>query len=167
MVWHERSGCPEHHVDAVERAANAMPPLWRTAPVSGEHFESIVECERRVRGFAFVERFELVRDGRGNASTPGCRFSCIFHDDVTRNVRGLEPHVKRNKEGEIVSNRKREATNVRQSGCKYLLAVSFKSIGKRNSGRKGFVLDVKHDEYYEHELFDDPLMFTRHLQEDG
>ena len=43
-----------------------MSPLWRTAPVSGEHFESIVECERRVRGFAFVEGFELVRNGGGD-----------------------------------------------------------------------------------------------------
>src|SRR5271155_5848934 len=59
MVWHARSGCPEHHIDAVERAANAMSPLWRTTPVSGEHFESIVECERRVRGLAFVEVLSL------------------------------------------------------------------------------------------------------------
>jgi len=44
MVWHARSGCPEHHVDAVERAANTMPPLWRTPPVSTKHFES--DCAR-------------------------------------------------------------------------------------------------------------------------
>jgi len=48
---------PEHRRPALERAVNALPVEWIDAPVSGEVFESIIECERRLRGYALAECF--------------------------------------------------------------------------------------------------------------
>ena len=84
---------------------------------------------------------------------------------MTRNIRGLERSIERNKEGYIMSDRKRDATNVRQLNCKYLLVVLFKSVGKRNLGIKVFVLKVKNDTHHGHEIFNNPLLFTEHLKD--
>jgi hypothetical protein len=61
--WNAKPGCPEHHVEALERAVNAMPLEWRSPPQTGEVFPSILECERRLRGFTLVEGFDIVRNG--------------------------------------------------------------------------------------------------------
>jgi hypothetical protein len=82
----------------------------------------------------------------------------------TENNRGLEERIERNQEGEIISKRQRGETNVRQTRCEWAASVSFKSVGKRNSGVKGWVLEVKNDLHFGHELLDDPLALTEHLK---
>ena len=116
MVWRAHPDCPAHLVATLERAVNALPPEWLEPPVTGETFKSFEECERRLRGFALAEGFDIVQRGGSGAHTPGKRWVCIHHGVNSQNNRGLEPRTVRNKEGEITSNRKRDTT-VGQLGC--------------------------------------------------
>jgi len=56
--WYARPGCPKHRRPALECAVNALPVEWLDAPVSGEVFESIIECERRLRSHTLAEGFD-------------------------------------------------------------------------------------------------------------
>ena len=164
MVWHAKPGCPPHHRQALERAVNAMPTAWREPPETGEVFEDIVTCQRRLRGFSLVEGFAIVKGSGSNKACPGQTFMCIFHGSKTRNTRNLEPIVERDIEDKIISQRERENTAVSQSNCHWEARVSYKSIGKRNSGVKGFVLTVKSLLHEGHQLTDDPLLFPINMR---
>jgi hypothetical protein len=61
MAWRARPNCPAHLVATLERAVNALPPIWLDPPVTGETFESFEDCERRLRSFALAEGFDIVQ----------------------------------------------------------------------------------------------------------
>ena len=113
MVWHAKPGCPAHRRQIVEKTVRGFPTAWLVNPVSGEVFDSMLECERRLRGFSFAEGFDIVRKGGTSKRTPGQRWKCIHWGEATENNRGLEEHVERNKEGEITLKRQREGTKIR------------------------------------------------------
>ena len=142
MYWHAKPGCPAHHRAAVERIVNAYPPSYLVPPASGEIFDSLEESNRRMRGYALAEGFDIVRHGGGTKALPSYRFKCIFHGSKTQNHRKLEDHVEKDSEGKVISKRQREATNVRQLQCEWSALCSFRSIGKRGLGEKGFVLTI-------------------------
>jgi hypothetical protein len=110
MVWRARPDCPAHHVAALERAVNALPPEWLLAPATGEVFDSIDRSRRRVRGLSLAEGFDVVQTGAGNKRVPGARFQCIHHGHATMNWRKVEDRVEKDEEGNIVSQRKRGET---------------------------------------------------------
>ena len=116
-TWRARPGCPEHLRTHLERLVNSFPAAWLTAPIIGEVFETLKEAERRLRAFSLVEGFDIVRTAGGTKRAPGSTFSCIHHGERTANKRRLEDRVIRNEDNEIISNRKREGTTVRQTGC--------------------------------------------------
>lgn len=159
MVWHAKPGCPPQHREPLERAVNAMPAEWHSPPATGEVFPDLVTCLRRIQGFALVEGFCVVKIAGGTKINPGGRFACSFHGSLTRNYRKLEERVLKDDDGHIISQRKREATSVGQSSCPWQVLVSYKNIGKRNSGVKGFVLTAKSLSHEGHPLTEDPLMF--------
>jgi hypothetical protein len=66
MPWNAKPGCAEHHMAAVERAVNLLPP-------AGEVFDSLDHCNRRLRGYALAEAFDIVRKGGGTKSKPSWR----------------------------------------------------------------------------------------------
>jgi hypothetical protein len=164
MPWYAKPGCPEHHRAAVERMVNALPPSYLLPPCSGELFEGLKDCNRRLRGYALAEGFDIVRHGRGTKALPSYRFKCIFHGDATQNHRKLEDHVERDSEGNITSRCQRDVTNVRQLQCPWSALCSFRSIGKRGSGEKGYVLTMQNATHHGHQLVDDPFTFTAHLK---
>jgi MULE transposase domain len=164
MTWQAKSGCAEHHRTAVERIANSFPVPWLLAPRTGEVFDNLEHCNRRLRAWAFVEGFDIVRNGGGTAANPSYRFRCIFHGIVTKNNRKLEDRVERDEEGRIASKRQREATSARQLQCPWSALCSFKDIGKRGTGDKGFVLTVQCEDHQNHQLAEDPFQFPAHLK---
>ena len=108
MSWQAKPGCAEHHRAAVERIVNLLPPAWLFEPQSGELFDSLEQCNRRLRGYAFAEGFDIVRQGGGTKANPSWRFFCVYHREITRNTRKLEDKVEKNKEGKITSKYQRE-----------------------------------------------------------
>src|SRR4030095_10552388 len=106
MVWHAKPGCPQHLVATLERAVNSLPPEWLLSPCTGEIFDSIDHCKRRLPGYALAEGFEFVQTGGGTKQNPGARFQCSRHGEATRNWRKLEPRVERDEQGNITSKRK-------------------------------------------------------------
>jgi hypothetical protein len=164
MSWHAKPGCAEHHRTAVERLVNALPSSYLLPPCSGELFSSLDECDSRLRGYALAEGFDVVKHGGGTKSTPSKRFKCIFHGSNTQNHRKLEDRVERDLESRITSKRQKDVTNVRQLQCPWSAICSFKSIGKRGSGQKGYVLTMQYDTHEGHQLFDDPFLFPGHLK---
>jgi hypothetical protein len=164
MPWSAKPGCPPHHRAAVERIVNAFPASYLLPPCSGELFDSLDACNRRLRGYALAEGFDIVRKGGGTKANPSYRFRCIHHGVETRNDRKLEDCVERDSEGKISSKRKKESTNVRQLECLWSALCSFKSIGKRGQGDKGFMLTVQDSDHQGHQLVDDPFIFPGHLK---
>ena len=60
MVWRAYPACPAHLVGALERHVNALPAAYLLPLQSGEIFDSIPYCERRLRGYALAEGFNIV-----------------------------------------------------------------------------------------------------------
>ena len=114
MPWHAKPGCAKHHRAAVERMVNALPLSYLLLPCTGEIFEGLEDCNRRLRGYALAEGFDIVRHGGGTKALPSYRFRCIFHGITTQNYRKLEDYVERDSEGRISSKRQRDITNIRQ-----------------------------------------------------
>ena len=112
-LWRARPGCPEHLRGHLERLINGSPTTWLVPPTTGEVFETLIEAERRLRGFSLAEGFDIVRTAGGTKSVPGSVFQCIHHGQKTANKRHLEERVTRDSENTIISNRKRESTAVR------------------------------------------------------
>jgi hypothetical protein len=163
MVYHAPSGCPEHLVGALERHVNALPVAQLSPPQTGEIFNSIRDCEQRLRGFSLAEGFDIALSGGGTKKVPGARFQCCYHGKEMKNWRKLDDHVERDKEGNITSNRQREGTIVGQLNCHWSVRVSYEDIGKRGSGNKAFVMTVTCLDHV-HELSANPLSFPRHRQ---
>ena len=103
--------------------------------------------------------------GRGTRKAPGARFQCFKHDTATRNWRGLEDKIEYNEERSITSKRQRDNTLVSQTDCKWAARITYKDIGQRGSGVKGFVLTVVCLDYYGHELLANPLSIPSHLRD--
>ena len=59
-AWRAKPGCPKHLVAVLERAVNALPPAWLLQPTTGDVFDSIEHCRRRLQGYALAEGFEVV-----------------------------------------------------------------------------------------------------------
>ena len=82
---------------------NALPPAWLLQPTTGEVFDSIEHCKRRLQGYALAEGFEVVQTGGDIKKWSGACFECLKHGESTRNWRKLESYVKYDKEGTITT----------------------------------------------------------------
>jgi hypothetical protein len=60
MPWNARPGCPKYHVAALERLINSHPVEWLLEPQTGEEFDSLEHCNRRLRTFALAKGFDIV-----------------------------------------------------------------------------------------------------------
>jgi hypothetical protein len=124
MVWHAHPACPKHLVAALERHVNAFPAAYLLPPQSGEIFDSISHCERRLRAYAMAQGFDIASTGGGTRAAPGCRFQCSYHGDIIKNWRHLEDHIEKDKECKVTSKRQREGIIVGQLNCQWLMRVS-------------------------------------------
>src|SRR5436305_15217580 len=84
-AWRAKPGCPKYLVAVLERAVNALPPVWLLQLITGEVFDSIDHCNRRLQSYALAEGFEVVRTGEGTKTAPGARFECSKHGESTKN----------------------------------------------------------------------------------
>jgi hypothetical protein len=105
MSWQAKPRCVKHHRAAVERAVNLLPPLWFLHPQTGEVFDSLDYCNRRLRGYSLAEGFDIVRKEGRFKSNPSWQFRCIYYGERTRNDRKLEDRVLRDKKGNNTSKR--------------------------------------------------------------
>lgn len=161
-AWRAPPGCPRHLISALERAVNAHPPAYLLAPVSGEVFASPEEGESRLAAYSLSHGFDIVKTGTGAKLFPSHHFTCVFHGQETRNYRRLEEHVEKDADGVVITQRKRDLTVVRQSGCEWSVRVSLKTVGPRGSGHKAWTLSVKSLEHVGHKAVENPLSFPRH-----
>jgi len=161
-LWTAKPTVPANSRVILERAVNALPTQWLKPPQDGEVFDSINDGEKRLRGFALAEGFDVVRLRGGTAAFPASEFGCIHHGQETRNYRELEDRVERDEDGNIVSQRRRQNTRVAQLNCPWLVRIAWKNIGKRNSGIKGFVMKTKCLNH-SHSLTDNALNYPRQL----
>jgi hypothetical protein len=162
MPWHAKPGCAEHHRAAVERIVNAFPPRLQP-PQTGELFDGLEHCNRRLCGYALAEGFDIVRKGEGTKVNPRWRFRSLFYGEKTRNDRKLELRVERGQDGTISSKRQGENTNVCQLECEWEAHCSFKKI-KNGTRDKRYMLTMNYDTYKGHELADDLFQFIDHLK---
>src|SRR5437763_16062515 len=83
-AWRAKPRCPKHLVAVLERAVNALPPVWLFQPVTGEVFDSIEYCKCRLQGYVLAEGFDVVQIGGGTKKVPGARFIYLRHGELTR-----------------------------------------------------------------------------------
>ena len=111
-AWRAKPRCLKYLVAVLERAVNALPPAWLLPPATGELFDSIEHCRRRLQGYALAEGFDVVQIGGGIKKALAARFECLRHGEFIRNWRKLESHVECDEEGTITIVRQRENTLV-------------------------------------------------------
>jgi len=169
VTWRTNSQLPVEVREVLERAVNAKPPEWLVPPQDDEVFDDPDECERRLNAYSLAQGFDVVRTHSrhqtGPGITPFVTFQCIFHGSETRNFRQLEKSVTKDKDDKITSRRKRDSTAVRKTDCRWSCRVSYRSIGKRGTEPKAWILAVKSLHHSGHDLVDNPLIFTRHRQQ--
>jgi hypothetical protein len=112
MIWKARPGCLLHYQAAVKRMVNTLPLSYLLLSVSGELFDSLEHCNRRLRGWAFAEGFDIICCRGGIKAVLMYRFKYIFHSNVTRNDRKLKNTVEKNLKGKIISRYKKKVINV-------------------------------------------------------
>jgi hypothetical protein len=142
MPWTARAGRPKHLVAALEATVNSYPDEWLVQPQTGEEFPSLAACNDRLRAHALAEGFDIVRHGGGTGAAPAYRFRCFFYGTKTKNTRNLKDRIEVNEEGNITSKRQRKVSNIRQLNCPWQALYSFKSVGKRGSSIKVYILTV-------------------------
>ena len=119
--------------------------------------------EDRVRAWSFYDGFEVVRGGGESKKWPGLRLWCKHHGAEIRNTRKLEDNVVKDSKGKITSDRQRGNTIVSQLSCEWAVRCTYKSVGKRGSDEKGWVLSITWDSH-SHPLRADPLTYISHRQ---
>jgi len=62
MIWHERPGPPDSRI-VLEQSINALPEAWLQPPQSGEVFDSLEQCIKRIRAYALAEGFDIPKTG--------------------------------------------------------------------------------------------------------
>jgi hypothetical protein len=105
MAWQAKPKYAEHHRAVIERIINAFPPVWLLLPYTGEIFNSLEYCNRRLKAFSLAEGFNVIRKGSGTKVNPAYRFSYYYYKTKTQNNRKLENSIKYDEEGRITSNR--------------------------------------------------------------
>ena len=100
-IWRAKPRCPKYFVAILERAVNALPPAWLLQPTTGDVFDSIEHCRRRLQGYALTEGFDVIQTGGGTKKVPRAHFEYLKYRESTRNWRKLENYIKYNKEGTI------------------------------------------------------------------
>ena len=105
MPWQAKSRYAKYHRATIKRIANFFPIPWLLAPRIGEVFDNLNHYNRRLRAWAFVEGFDIIRNGGGTAANPSYRFRCIFYGIATKNNRKLKDRMERDKEDKIISKR--------------------------------------------------------------
>lgn len=161
-AWTAHPNCPAHFREEVEARVRAFPPCFIEQPADGEVFDNVDLCRERLQGFAFSRGFAIVqKSGSMAQARPRFYFRCIHYGSSTSNWRGLEEHVERDEEDNVISRRKKEATNINGRGCPYFIWLAYKQIGKRGSGKFGLVLGVKNDTH-SHNMAVNPLVYSEH-----
>src|SRR5947199_8154901 len=92
-VWRAKPRCPKHLVAILERTVNALPPVWLLQPTTGEVFDSIEHCKRRLQSYALAEGFDIVQTGGGTKKAPGGYFEYSKYGESTKNWRKLKSHI--------------------------------------------------------------------------
>src|SRR5271155_1501798 len=118
--------CPPHLRREVEDLAESFNPAWLSAPQAGEPFDTPDAAFRRLQGFAFSQGFAVVTR---SSEAKRARFACIHHSKTTRNTRKLEERVEKDSDNVIITDRKRNATQVAQKDCHWEIYWSVRSVG--------------------------------------
>ena len=84
-VWRAKPRCPKHLVAILERIVNALPPAWLLQPATGEVFDSIEHCKRRLQGYALAEGFNIVQTKEGIKKVSRAHFEYLKYRESIRN----------------------------------------------------------------------------------
>jgi MULE transposase domain len=162
LPWTPNSLCPPHIVPILEQAVLALPPSFLIPPAKGEMFEGKDDCLKRLQGYALSTGFAVVQSSGGRGSEPPrFQFRCIHHGVETHNSRELEENVEYNNKGEIVTQRRQQATATQQKACRWQVYLSWKDVGVRGSNIKGFVLGITNNTH-SHPPAANPLRYKAH-----
>ncbi|KAL9013940.1 MAG: hypothetical protein Q9173_001377, partial [Seirophora scorigena] len=96
----------------------ATPSANLEPPAHHEEFITGAEAYKRLLDYSFRQGFVVVRTNGGKiGGILRKTFSCSHHGKATQNNRKLAPHVLRDEEGKITTDRTRERTNLNAKGC--------------------------------------------------
>ena len=99
---------PPYLRKTVEDAVEAFDNAWLLPPQQGEVFETAKACFRRLQAYALSHGFAVVTI---TSKKTRAQFANIHYSAVTKNWRKLKDHIKKNKDNNIMSKRKREDTS--------------------------------------------------------
>ena len=103
MYWHTKPSYPIHYRITVEYIVNTYFPFYLVLLALDKIFNSLEESNRRMRGYALAEGFDIVRHGGGTKALPNYRFKCIFYGSKIQNYYKLENHIKKNSKEKVIS----------------------------------------------------------------
>jgi hypothetical protein len=115
VSWTPHPDLSEGILNRLVEAVGRLPRAWLMPPTDGEVFDSFQAGQQRVLGHSLAAGFDTVG---GSGSTAICKnILCRHHGEKTANWRGLSHKVVKDKEGKIISSRKREDTGTWADKC--------------------------------------------------
>ena len=104
MVWQAKPGCAEHHYTVIEYIINVFPPTWLLPPCTGEIFDSLEDCNCRLKTFSLAEGFDIIYKDSSIQINLTYKFSYYYYRDKMRNNYKFKNSVKYNKKDKIINN---------------------------------------------------------------
>ncbi|KAI4092550.1 MAG: hypothetical protein LQ344_003396 [Seirophora lacunosa] len=126
--WAPHPKLHEEDVPIIQKLVNATPPANLEPPAHHEEFITDAEAYKCLLDDSFSQGFAVVKTNGGKVGGIIRRtFSCSHHGRATQNNRKLAPHVLRDEEGKITTDRTRERTNLNARGCKWHCSVALRT----------------------------------------
>ena len=127
--------------DQISLAVASLPPQHLSEPVDDEEVDSPEAGYVRIQDWAFTQGFAVVKESRKPIRQV---LHCVHHKDDTRNTRKTDE-----------TERKRTATKIQATGCKFSIYISF-----RNKQEK-WAIGSTHKEH-NHPMNPDPFTYQAH-----
>jgi hypothetical protein len=115
VSWTPHPDLSEGILNRLVEAVGRLPRAWLMPPTDGEVFDSFQAGQQRVLGHSLAAGFDTV--GGSGSTAIRKNILCRHHGEKTANWRGLSHKVVKDKEGKIISSRKREDTGTWADKC--------------------------------------------------
>ena len=105
MSWQAKSKCAKHYCVIIKRIINTLPISYLLPPSLGEIFNGLDNYNRRLRGYALIKGFNIIKYGGGTKVNLNYEFKYIFYGINNQNYYKLEDYIIKNSNNIIINKR--------------------------------------------------------------
>jgi hypothetical protein len=119
-----RDSLPKELREQFDEAVQAIPPLHRRRPESGNEVDDANTAREWFQAYVFTQGFVVITESKNKTRL---QMECIHHKSETRNYQQLADHIQTEDSKTVVKEggRQREETHTKAAGCPYRIYASY------------------------------------------